>query len=113
MDEIDLLQVDRNGRLYWDGMPVEVKAAGSLAGKPWARSSSAPSSRLEASAHSLKDWRRITAGRAGWDDGRNAGSASNPAADWNNCSKGLGRGTRSNLLNLKRSIQEQFRAFRL
>ena len=24
MDEIDLLQVDRNGRLYWDGKPVEV-----------------------------------------------------------------------------------------
>ena len=23
-DEIDLLQVDRNGRLYWDGKPVEV-----------------------------------------------------------------------------------------
>src|ERR1700721_1757781 len=24
MDEIDSLQVDRNGRLYWDGKPVEV-----------------------------------------------------------------------------------------
>ena len=24
MDEIDLLQIDRNGRLYWDGKPVEV-----------------------------------------------------------------------------------------
>jgi hypothetical protein len=24
MDEIDTLQVDRNGRLYWDGKPVEV-----------------------------------------------------------------------------------------
>jgi hypothetical protein len=24
MDKIDLLQVDRNGRLYWDGKPVEV-----------------------------------------------------------------------------------------
>ena len=24
MDEIDTLQVDRNGRLYWDGRPVEV-----------------------------------------------------------------------------------------
>jgi hypothetical protein len=24
MDKIDLLQVDRNGRLYWDGEPVEV-----------------------------------------------------------------------------------------
>jgi hypothetical protein len=24
MDEIDLLQVDRNGRLYWDGKPVTV-----------------------------------------------------------------------------------------
>ena len=35
MDEIDLLQVDRNGRLYWDGKPVEVSCSAHLLANRW------------------------------------------------------------------------------